>query len=130
MTHDDVAHFSNILSSPSGVLSTLAPVSASQSDLESYNSDWMGKYKGRSTTVLKPKTTEEVSNILKHCWERRIAVVPQGGNTGLVGGSVPLNDEVVISMSNMSQVRSFDPVSGKPVIHPIYRCSQITEQVF
>jgi len=39
-------------------------------------------------------------------------VVPQGGNTGLVGGSVPINDELVVSLSNLNQVRSFDPVSG------------------
>ncbi|KAG5221453.1 actin interacting protein [Salix suchowensis] len=52
------------------------------------NNDWMGKYHGKSTTVLKPKTTQQVSDIVKLCWERRIGIVPQGGNTGLVGGSV------------------------------------------
>ncbi|CAA7266588.1 unnamed protein product [Cyclocybe aegerita] len=72
----------------------------------------MGRFRGRSSTVLKPKTTQEVSEILKWCNERRIGVVPQGGNTGLVGGSVPVNDEVVLSLSNLNKVRSFDPVSG------------------
>jgi FAD/FMN-containing dehydrogenase len=43
----------------------------------------------------------------------RLAVVPQGGNTGLVGGSVPVFDEIVLSLSNMNQIRSFDSVSGK-----------------
>ena len=42
----------------------------------------------------------------------RIAVVPQGGNTGLVGGSVPIRDELVISLGSMNEVRSFDPVTG------------------
>jgi len=73
----------------------------------------MGRFKGRSTTVLKPKTTQEVSEILKWCHEKRIGVVPQGGNTGLVGGSVPVNDEVILSLSNLNKVRSFDPVSGQ-----------------
>ncbi|EJD04189.1 FAD-binding domain-containing protein [Fomitiporia mediterranea MF3/22] len=72
----------------------------------------MGKYKGKATTVLKPKTTEEISAILKWCWDKRIGVVPQGGNTGLVGGSVPVGDEIIINLGNMSKVRSFDPVTG------------------
>lgn len=92
----------------------------------------MGKYNGSSQCVLKPKTAQEVSNIMKWCNEHNIAVVPQGGNTGLVGmcahylldlmlrwnepfelgGGVPVRDEVVISLANMNQIRSFDPVSG------------------
>lgn len=72
----------------------------------------MGKYHGKATTVVKPKTTEEVSKIVKHCWEQRIGIVPQGGNTGLVGGSVPINNELVLNLGNMSKVRSFDPISG------------------
>ncbi|KZS92940.1 FAD-binding domain-containing protein [Sistotremastrum niveocremeum HHB9708] len=112
VNEQDVEHFTKILSSPSSVISTLSPSFSSSSDLENFNADWMGKYKGHATTVLKPRTTEEVSKILKYCWERQIHVVPQGGNTGLVGGSVPIQDELVISLSNLSKVRSFDPVSG------------------
>ena len=63
--------------------------------------------------MLKPRTTEEVSKIVKHCNEKRIGIVPQGGNTGLVGGSVPVRDELILSLSNLNKVRSFDPVSGK-----------------
>ncbi|KIY50640.1 FAD-binding domain-containing protein [Fistulina hepatica ATCC 64428] len=72
----------------------------------------MGKYCGRSTTILKPRTTQQVSDIVRYCYEKRIGIVPQGGNTGLVGGSVPVNDELVLSLSNMNQVRKFDPVAG------------------
>jgi FAD/FMN-containing dehydrogenase len=72
----------------------------------------MGKYHGKATTVVKPKTTEEVSKIVKHCCERRIGIVPQGGNTGLVGGSVPIGNELILNLGSMSKVRSFDPVSG------------------
>ena len=50
--------------------------------------------------------------MLKHCNERKIAVTPQGGNTGLVGGSVPLHDEIVISLRKLSNVVEFDPVHG------------------
>lgn len=151
--------------------------------------DWMGKYEGASRVALKPRSTEQVSAILRHCNERRLAVVPQvcsawitseqgalllarhccistphteddctlrlrargradwphpvcatprpcpgtsvtrclpaccvhasptprqGGNTGLVGGSVPVYDEVVVSTAAMSQVLSFDAVSRAP----------------
>ena len=54
----------------------------------------MGKYRGSSTVALRPRSTQQVSDVLRHCSERRLAVVPQGGNTGLVGGSVPVFDEV------------------------------------
>ena len=107
----DIAHFAKILS-PSSIITTLPPISSPQEELDPYNTDWIGRFRGRSTTVLKPKTTQEVSEILKWCNERRIGVVPQGGNTGLVGGSVPVNDEVILSLSNMNKVRSFDEVSG------------------
>lgn len=58
--------------------------------------DWMHKYTGRSGLALRPRTTEQVSALLAHCSARRLAVVPQGGNTGLVGGSIPVHDEVGI----------------------------------
>ena len=65
--------------------------------LEGYNTDWLRTVRGESKVALRPKSTAEVSEILAHCNERRIAVCPQGGNTGLVGGSVPVFDEVVVS---------------------------------
>lgn len=85
-------------------------------DLESFNTDWMKKYHGASPVAILPGTTDEVSRVLRHCDERRIAVVPQGGNTGLVGGSVPAGregvGEVVLSTSRMNAVVSFDPLAG------------------
>ena len=111
VTSDDIAHFARFLPQ-NAILSTLYPVSVPPAEVEPYNTDWMGKYRGRSTTVLRPHTTEQVSKILKWCHERKIGVVPQGGNTGLVGGSVPIEDELILSLGNMSKVRSFDPVSG------------------
>ncbi|GAO49126.1 FAD linked oxidase [Saitoella complicata NRRL Y-17804] len=108
LTKEDVEHFKSICSAP--VIEGLS--TDASDDLEPHNADWMRKYRGTSQCVLKPKTTEEVSKILKYCNERSLAVVPQGGNTGLVGGSVPVFDEIVINLSNMSNIRSFDPVSG------------------
>ncbi len=81
-----------------------------------FNEDWMHKYRGQARLVVKPKSTEEVSKILKYCNENLLAVVPQGGNTGLVGGSVPVFDEIVISMNRMNQIHSLDEVSGSLVL--------------
>ncbi|EIW86576.1 hypothetical protein CONPUDRAFT_115042 [Coniophora puteana RWD-64-598 SS2] len=72
----------------------------------------MGKYFGHATCVLRPRTTQQVSEIVKYCASRRIGIVPQGGNTGMVGGSISLRKEIVLSLGAMSNVRSFDPVSG------------------
>ncbi|GFR44054.1 hypothetical protein Agub_g5214 [Astrephomene gubernaculifera] len=80
--------------------------------LEPFNRDWQKKYFGHSKVALRPKTTEQVAELLSYCSSRRLAVVPQGGNTGLVGGSVPLYDEVVISTAAMNQIIEFDDVSG------------------
>lgn len=108
----DITHFSKILA-PSSIISTLSQPPNTQEELDPFNNDWMGRYHGRSTTVLKPRSTQEVSEIMKWCNKHRIGVVPQGGNTGLVGGSVPLDNEVILSLSNLNKVRSFDPVSGQ-----------------
>ena len=119
VTETDLAHFTQILP-PSAILSTLSS-SATAADLETYNNDWMSKYHGRSTTVLRPRTAQEVSAIVRHCNERRIGIVPQGGNTGLVGGSVPIKDELVLNLGNMNSIRSFDDASGvlrRPVQDP------------
>ncbi|OCH96511.1 FAD-binding domain-containing protein [Obba rivulosa] len=111
VTEHDLDYFRKILP-PSAIITTLPPNPSPESELEPFNNDWMNKYHGKSTTVLKPRTTKEVSDIVKWCNDRHIGIVPQGGNTGLVGGSVPVKDELIISLANMSKVRSFDDVSG------------------
>ncbi|CAH1644211.1 unnamed protein product [Spodoptera littoralis] len=83
-----------------------------ESDVLPYNVDWIKNCRGQSKAVLKPKSTEEVSTILKYCNERKLAVCPQGGNTGLVGGSVPVFDEIVISFSLMNKIIDLDDLSG------------------
>ncbi|XP_043079854.1 D-2-hydroxyglutarate dehydrogenase, mitochondrial isoform X1 [Puntigrus tetrazona] len=80
--------------------------------LKSSNVDWLKTVEGNSEVLLRPRTTDEVSQILRYCNERNLAVCPQGGNTGLVGGSVPVFDEIILSTSLMNQVITFDNVSG------------------
>ena len=59
-----------------------------------------------------PKTTDEVSAVLRYCSDRRLAVVPQGANTSLVGGSVPVFDEVIVSTKEMDDVIDIDGDGG------------------
>eukprot|EP00762_Andalucia_godoyi_P008003 ANDGO_03503.mRNA.1 mitochondrial Probable D-2-hydroxyglutarate dehydrogenase len=95
----DVAYFKRIVPS---VLTGTAE------ELSRYNRDWMGKFMGSSGVVLRPTSTSQVSDILRYCNDRRIAVVPQSGNTGLVGGSVPVHSEVIVSMELMNRVENID----------------------
>ncbi|KPP82630.1 MAG: D-2-hydroxyglutarate dehydrogenase [Oceanicaulis sp. HLUCCA04] len=76
-------------------------------ELESHARDWRGRYAGGTPLVLKPATTQEAARMLAACNAARIAVMPQGGITGLVGASTPSN-EVVISMKRMSAIRQID----------------------
>ncbi len=107
-------YFKQLLGASSAVIDGVT--TDATSDLEPFNSDWMRKYKGQTQLVLKPQTTEEVSQVLKYCNDNMLAVVPQGGNTGLVGGSVPVFDEIVLSTSRMSKIRYFDEVSGTLIV--------------
>lgn len=93
-------------------------------DAKPYNVDWMNKYRGQGKVVLRPKTVQQVSEIMKFCNKENIGVVPQGGNTGLVGpqpslktqltigGSIPIFNEVVLSLQSLNSIRDFNPHSG------------------
>lgn len=111
LNEDHVKYFKEVLGNEAAVLDAVTNEAVAD-DMEPFNCDWMRKYRGHCRLVLKPGSTEEVSKVLKYCNDNMLAVVPQGGNTGLVGGSVPVFDEIVISTSRMNQVRSFDEVSG------------------
>jgi FAD/FMN-containing dehydrogenase len=114
ITEEHVSHFKTLLGTESAVIDGVTKDATD--DIEPFNGDWMRKYRGHTKLVLKPASTEEVSKVLKYCNDNMLAVVPQGGNSGLVGGSVPVFDEIVINMSRMNQIRSFDEVSGTLVV--------------
>ncbi|HEY8950777.1 MAG TPA: FAD-binding oxidoreductase [Rhizomicrobium sp.] len=71
--------------------------------------EWRGKYQGQSSLLLKPDTKDGVSKILAICNETRTAIVPQGGNTGLVGGQIPFHNEIILGLSRLNRVRRVDP---------------------
>jgi D-lactate dehydrogenase (cytochrome) len=82
------------------------------SDIAPYLTEERGLFHGRSPLVLRPGSTAEVAAICKLASEHKIALVPQGGNTGLVGGQTPHNGEVVISMRRMDRIREVDTASN------------------
>ncbi len=81
-------------------------------DIAPYTTEERDLFHGRSPLVLRPGSTAEVAAICKLANEHRIALVPQGGNTGLVGGQTPHNGEVVISMRRMDKIRDVDTASN------------------
>jgi FAD/FMN-containing dehydrogenase len=81
-------------------------------DIAPYVTEERDLFHGRSPLVLRPASTEEVSAICKLASEHKIALVPQGGNTGLVGGQTPHNGEVVISLKRMDKIREIDTASN------------------
>lgn len=72
------------------------------SETSGYGRDWTGRFQGEPPAVVVPRSAEEVSAALAYCNERSIAVVPQGGNTGLVGGGVPCDGEIVLSLQHLN----------------------------
>ena len=108
-TSSDAQALSALLDQGGSLLNGFAE---SPDDLSIYNVDWKDEYHGKSQIVARPKTAKEVSRILSYCNSERIGVVPQGGNTGLVGGSVPVADEVIISTEGMNTIYNLDTDSG------------------
>jgi FAD/FMN-containing dehydrogenase len=79
-------------------------------DLSAYEQDWRKRHHGRALAVVRPGSTQEVAAVVQACAAARVTVVPQGGNTGLVVGSVPdaTGTQVVLSLQRMHAVRAID----------------------
>ena len=73
--------------------------------------DWRGRYQGRTPFVLLPGTVEECARAVRYCADNGLAVLPQGGNTGLVGGSTP-QGEVLISTDRLRTIRAVEPADA------------------
>jgi len=82
--------------------------SEDKNEIAPHLEEWRGRTHGKSTLLLKPQTTEQVSAILAICQQTGTHIVPQGGNTGLVGGQIPLYGEVLLSLKRMTRVRDVD----------------------
>ena len=82
-------------------------------DTAEYFRDWRKQYSGTALCVVRPASTAEVARVVAFCAQQNIGVVPQGGNTGLCGGSVPTGKrpEIVLSLSRMNRVRALDALN-------------------
>jgi len=82
------------------------------SDTAPYAGDWRRLYQGRTSAVIRPGTTQELAEAVRLCAAAGTPIVPQGGNTSMVGGAVPNEDgsELVLSTARLNRVRDLDPV--------------------
>ena len=78
-----------------------------------YLADWRGAFRGRAAAVVRPASTDEVAAVMRLCHDEGVAVVPQGGNTGLCGGAVPDDSgtQVVLSLTRLRRIRALDPAN-------------------
>lgn len=83
-----------------------------------YTLDWRGKYPSDALAVVRPDSTAMVADVVRLCARHDVAITPQGGNTGLVGGSVPTQPrrEIVLSLERMSAVEDVDTVGNTMLV--------------
>jgi FAD/FMN-containing dehydrogenase len=83
-------------------------------DMAPYLGDWRGRYRGAACCVVRPATTQDVSDVVRVCAQAGVAMVPQGGNTSLCGASVPdqSGDAVLINLSRLNKIRAIDKVNN------------------
>jgi FAD/FMN-containing dehydrogenase len=79
----------------------------------SYVTDWTGRFVGTTPAVVRPATTDEVAGVVGAVRRRGLALSLQGGNTGLVGGSVPLGGEIVVSLTRLADLGPVDEAAGQ-----------------
>jgi FAD/FMN-containing dehydrogenase len=94
---------------PSGI----GRVLTDPADTAGFLLDWRRRYRGAAIAVVQPGSTHEVATLVRWCAANRVPIVPQGGNTGLTGGSVPdaSGSAVLLSLARMNRVRAIDPVN-------------------
>jgi FAD/FMN-containing dehydrogenase len=82
-------------------------------DKAPFEAEWRGLYKGTALLVVKPGSVQEVADVLKFAQEHRLKIIPQGGNTGLVGGNTPdeTGTEIVLSLARLNRIREVDALS-------------------
>jgi FAD/FMN-containing dehydrogenase len=77
-------------------------------DVAPYATDWRGRYTGAALAIVRPGDTPQVADVVRLCAQAGVAIVPQGGNTGLCGGATPTEGEVVVSLTRLNRVRDID----------------------
>ena len=105
-------------------------------DVASYCTDWRGRYTGRPLCVVLPANSEEVAAIVRACAQARVPIVPQGGNTGLVGGATPRGGEVLVSLKRLNRIRAVDAgnnaitVEAGCTLHAVQQAAAAVDRLF
>lgn len=87
-----------------------------EGDAAAYNIEWRKRWRGRPGMIVAPGSVAEASALVRYCAENRIAITPQGGNTGLVGGQIATNGEVLVSLRRMRTVRALSALDNTLVV--------------
>jgi FAD/FMN-containing dehydrogenase len=117
---------------PGAVLKSLAGIVGGQHVLTGeaaagFAVDWTGRFRGQAAAVIRPADTAEVAAVLALCTGAGVPVVPQGGNTGLVGGGVPLHGEVVLSLARLNQIGPVDREASQVTAGAGVTLQQVTD---
>jgi FAD/FMN-containing dehydrogenase len=106
-------------------------------DTAPYLKDWRGRYQGEALCVVRPGTTDEAAKIVQLCAADDVAIVPQGGNTGLCGGATPCGTgEVLISLTRLNRVRAVDidnntiTVEAGCTLHAVREAASVADRLF
>ncbi|MXN66032.1 FAD-binding protein [Stappia sp. GBMRC 2046] len=110
----------------------------SESDKAPHLREWRDLYHGKTPVVLRPGSVEEVSQILKTANELKLRIVPQGGNTGLVGGQIPddSSGEIVLSLGRLNKIRKIDAdgytmtVEAGCILEAIHQAAEEVDRIF
>jgi FAD/FMN-containing dehydrogenase len=81
-------------------------------DRAPFLSEWRERWPGEAALIVAPASTEEVSRVVKTCSDHNVAITPQGGNTGLVGGQIPYGVEILLSLKRMRTIRDVSPLGN------------------
>ena len=95
-----------------------AGFSVDPDELAPHLHEWRNRFSGATPLLLKPASTAEVAAIVRVCAEAEVGIVPQGGNTGLVGGQIPRPEggDLLVSLARMNRIRRVDPVDNTMLV--------------
>jgi FAD/FMN-containing dehydrogenase len=111
-------------------------VLAGTEEVAPFCTDWRARYTGTASCVVLPGTTDEVAAVVRICAEAGVAIVPQGGNTGLCGGATPTGGEVVIVLTRLNRIRAVDAdnnsitVEAGCTLHAVQEAARVADRLF
>ena len=126
---------------PAGILDKLAGIVGTAgiitdpADMAPYLEETRGLYRGASPVIVRPARTQEVADVVRVCAQADVAIVPQGGNTGLCGGGVA-SGEVIVNLARMNKIRAVDPynytmtVDAGCILADLQRVAEDSDRLF